>query len=148
MGTLREKKGKSSGFFSEEIWRIFSSEEVLSVGSAHGIPTLLDTGKVHEVRGAVHLVVEFLRVGQRQLVPTHNKGSLETSHVEQHIYHCCGNVTIFTDPDPTFEKLRFRFRPLTSSGSGSSSVFTVERFSTKFGKALAFYKVSCLHGKN
>ncbi len=76
MGVLREKIGEIVGFFSEEIWRIFSSEEVLSVSSAHSIPALLDAGKVHEVRGAVHLVVEFLRVGQRQLVPTHNKGNL------------------------------------------------------------------------
>ena len=44
-------------------------EEVLPVGPAHGVPALLNAGKVHEVGGAVHLVVELLRVGQRQLVP-------------------------------------------------------------------------------
>jgi hypothetical protein len=49
------------------------SEEILPVCPSHGVPALLDTGKVHEVGGTVHLVVELLRVGQRQLVSNTNK---------------------------------------------------------------------------
>ena len=45
-----------------------SGEHVLSVGP-HRVPALLDAGEVHEVAGSVHLVVELLGVGQRQLVP-------------------------------------------------------------------------------
>jgi hypothetical protein len=58
--------------------------------------------------------------------------------LKQGFGQCCGTVTIFTDPVPTFEKLWFRFRLLkklwfrfrflllesygSGSGSGSSSI--------------------------
>ena len=85
----------------------------------------------------MHLVVEFLRVGQRQLVPTHNKWELRNvsngeSHIEQNIYQCYRNVTIFMVLVPTSVKLRFRLRLLTSYGSGSGSLS--RQFSEKFWK--------------
>ncbi len=36
------------------------------------------------------------------------------------LQQCCGALTIFTVPVPTFDKFWFRFRLLTSYGSGSS----------------------------
>ena len=44
-----------------------SAEHVLPV-RPHRVPALFYTGKVHEVTGPVHLVVELLRVGQSQLI--------------------------------------------------------------------------------
>ena len=44
-------------------------EHVLPVRAAGCLAHLLNAGKVHEVGGAVDLVVELLRVGERQLVP-------------------------------------------------------------------------------
>ncbi len=35
---------------------------------------------------------------------------------------CCGTVTIFTVPVPTFDRFRFRFQLLTNYGFGSDSV--------------------------
>ena len=42
-------------------------EHVFSVCS-DSVDALLDAGEVHEVTGSVHLVVELLGVGERQLV--------------------------------------------------------------------------------
>ena len=44
------------------------SKHVLSIGAAGGLALLLDAGKVHEMGGPVHLVVELLGVGKGQLV--------------------------------------------------------------------------------
>ena len=49
------------------ILRYSLTEHILSV-CTHGIPALLDTGEVHEVARSVHLVVELLRVGERQFI--------------------------------------------------------------------------------
>jgi hypothetical protein len=53
----------------------------------------------------------------------------------------CGTVPFFTVPVHTFEKLQFRFRLLTSSGSNSSSVPRQWKavFKNFVGKNLAFF---------
>jgi len=49
--------------------RLLSLAEHIFPVRAYRLPTLLNRRKVHEMTRSVHLMVELLRVAQRQLVP-------------------------------------------------------------------------------